>query len=52
MTFSGKLTFNPMVDTLVDKDGNPFKFSSPYGDELPSDGFDAGNKQAGVNYPS
>ncbi|CAG8452650.1 4521_t:CDS:2 [Paraglomus brasilianum] len=55
MTFSGKLTFNPMVDTLVDKDGNPFKFSSPYGDELPSDGFDAGNPDyhaPPVSYPN
>jgi len=43
MIFSGRLSFNPMVDTLTDKDGNPFKFRGPYGDELPRQGFDSGS---------
>jgi len=33
-----------MTDTLIDKDGNPFKFQSPHGDELPRQGFALGNE--------
>ncbi|RHZ64134.1 hypothetical protein Glove_326g56 [Diversispora epigaea] len=44
MTFAGKLSFNPLTDTLIDKDGKPFKFSSPFGDELPSEGFAEGSQ--------
>ncbi|RIA86089.1 aconitate hydratase [Glomus cerebriforme] len=44
MIFAGKLSFNPMIDTLIDKDGKPFKFQSPHGDELPHQGFESGNK--------
>ena len=43
MTFAGRLSFNPMTDTLIDKDGNPFKFQSPHGDELPHQGFEPGS---------
>lgn len=43
MVFAGKLSFNPMTDTLIDKDGKPFKFQSPYGDELPRQGFAPGS---------
>lgn len=44
MFFLGKLDFNPVTDSLVGADGKPFKFSAPYGDELPpkAKGFDAG----------
>ncbi|KAI7905709.1 aconitate hydratase [Cokeromyces recurvatus] len=42
MAFSGKLSFNPMTDTLKDKDGKEFRFQPPSGDHLPSQGFDAG----------
>ncbi|EGG17576.1 aconitase [Cavenderia fasciculata] len=42
MAISGKLTFNPLVDTLADANGNQFKFTAPTGAELPSRGFDAG----------
>ncbi|KAI7851892.1 aconitate hydratase [Circinella umbellata] len=42
MAFSGKLSFNPMVDTLKDKDGKPFKFQPPSGDDLPGQGFETG----------
>jgi len=40
--FAGSMTFNPAVDTLTGKDGKPFKFKAPHGDELPKLGFDAG----------
>jgi hypothetical protein len=43
MIFAGKLSFNPMTDTLLDKDDKPFKFQSPHGDELPRQGFAAGS---------
>ncbi|KAL7327612.1 aconitate hydratase [Mucor circinelloides] len=42
MAFSGKLSFNPMTDSLKDKDGNDFKFQPPTGDDLPVNGFEAG----------
>eukprot|EP01126_Amoeba_proteus_P048687 TRINITY_DN5649_c0_g1_i1.p1 TRINITY_DN5649_c0_g1~~TRINITY_DN5649_c0_g1_i1.p1 ORF type:complete len:284 (-),score=50.86 TRINITY_DN5649_c0_g1_i1:103-954(-) len=42
MVFAGRLDFNPITDTLTGSDGKPFKFSAPSGDELPSQGFDAG----------
>ena len=43
MAFSGKLSFNPMTDSLLDKDGNPFTFDPPSGIELPPRGFAEGN---------
>ncbi|PLW10814.1 hypothetical protein PCASD_22360 [Puccinia coronata f. sp. avenae] len=43
MAFSGKLSFNPITDTLVDSNGKPFKFEPPSGDRLPTQGFDQGN---------
>lgn len=43
MAFSGKLSFNPMTDSLLDKDGIPFKFNAPVGIELPPRGFAEGN---------
>lgn len=39
---SGDLTFDPTVDSLTLEDGTQFKLKSPYGDELPAQGFDAG----------
>ncbi|KAI9591616.1 aconitate hydratase [Syncephalis fuscata] len=42
MTFAGDLRFNPITDTLTGKDGEKFKFTAPYGDELPTNGYDAG----------
>ena len=42
MTTAGTLNFNPLTDTLKDKDGNDFKLSAPTGDGLPSRGFDPG----------
>jgi len=42
MSISGDLSFNPLVDELVGANGEKFKLDSPYGDELPADGFDPG----------
>eukprot|EP00798_Chlamydomonas_sp_ICE-L_P001529 gene1529-32906_t len=39
---AGDLTFNPDKDTLVGADGKEITLESPYGDELPALGFDAG----------
>lgn len=42
MTLAGTLNFNPLTDTLKDKDGKDFKLSVPTGDGLPSRGYDPG----------
>jgi len=42
MTIAGTLNFNPLVDTLKDKDGKEFKLSVPSGAGLPSNGYDPG----------
>ncbi|KAL9633700.1 MAG: hypothetical protein Q9164_004547 [Protoblastenia rupestris] len=42
LTLAGTLNFNPLTDTLKDKDGNEFKLSAPTGDGLPSNGYDPG----------
>ena len=43
MAFSGKLTFNPLKDELIDSEGRPFRFQPPTAPELPSRGFIAGD---------
>ena len=43
MAFSGSMKFNPLTDTLKDKDGNDFKFSPPSGDVLPANGYSSKN---------
>lgn len=43
MTLAGTLNFNPLTDTLKDKDGNDFKLTEPNGAGLPANGFDPGN---------
>jgi aconitate hydratase len=42
MTLAGDLKFNPLTDTLKDKDGKEFKLKPPTGDGLPRNGYDAG----------
>ena len=42
MTLAGTLNFNPLTDTLKDKDGNDFKLKGPEGPGLPANGFDPG----------
>jgi homoaconitase len=43
MAFSGKLSFNPMTDSILLPSGETFKFSPPTGQDLPSAGFVLGN---------
>ncbi|KAK9379887.1 aconitase family-domain-containing protein [Kockiozyma suomiensis] len=40
---SGDLGFNPLTDSLKDKDGNEFKLAAPSGAGLPVLGYDPGN---------
>lgn len=42
MTVAGTLNFNPLTDSLKDKDGNEFKLKAPTGDGLPANGYDPG----------
>ncbi|EXJ94646.1 aconitate hydratase, mitochondrial [Capronia coronata CBS 617.96] len=42
LTIAGDLKFNPLTDTLKDKDGNDFKLKPPTGDGLPKSGYDPG----------
>jgi aconitate hydratase len=42
LTIAGDLNFNPLTDTLKDKDGKEFKLKPPTGDGLPSRGYDPG----------
>ena len=41
-TLAGTLNFNPLTDTLKDKDGKDFKLSPPTGHGLPANGYDPG----------
>ena len=43
MAFSGKLSFNPVTDSLKLPSGEPFKFNPPLGQDLPSSGFALGD---------
>ena len=40
--FTGTLDFNPMTDALTLEDGSEFRFTAPFGDQLPKAGFDHG----------
>ncbi|CRK93908.1 CLUMA_CG007435, isoform A [Clunio marinus] len=42
LSLAGRLDFNPLTDELTGTDGKKFKLDSPYGDELPAQGFDPG----------
>eukprot|EP01006_Ploeotia_vitrea_P050890 TRINITY_DN67511_c3_g3_i1.p1 TRINITY_DN67511_c3_g3~~TRINITY_DN67511_c3_g3_i1.p1 ORF type:complete len:805 (+),score=480.45 TRINITY_DN67511_c3_g3_i1:77-2416(+) len=42
LAIAGRLSFNPVTDTLTGADGKEFKLQSPYGDQLPQDGYDPG----------
>jgi len=50
IALSGKLGFNPITDTLTNKDGEQVKLDPPTGYELPPNGFDV--KDAGYNAPA
>ena len=40
IAISGRLTFNPLTDTLINMDGKPVMMAEPSGDFLPAEGFD------------
>ncbi|EEP80597.1 aconitate hydratase [Uncinocarpus reesii 1704] len=42
LTIAGTLNFNPLTDTLKDKDGKEFKLAPPTGAGLPANGYDPG----------
>ncbi|KIM48010.1 hypothetical protein M413DRAFT_439706 [Hebeloma cylindrosporum] len=44
MAFSGKLSFNPLVDSLTLPSGEQFKFVAPSGQDLPTNGFIPGDE--------
>jgi len=50
MAFAGSMKFNPMTDTLKDKDGNDFKFQPPQGEVLPANGY--ASKDSGYQAPT
>lgn len=39
IAISGKLTFNPITDTLINSEGKTVKLAEPVGQELPQNGF-------------
>lgn len=43
LTIAGDLCFNPMTDTLANKEGKTIKLKEPVGQELPSKGFGVDN---------
>lgn len=49
-TLAGDLTFNPITDTLVNKNGEKVKLDEPQGVELPTKGFDV--EDAGYQAPA
>ena len=49
IAISGKLTFNPLTDTLLNSEGKEVKISEPQGLELPPLGF--GNIESGFQKP-
>ncbi len=42
MAFSGKLSFNPLTDSIDLPSGESFKFQPPSGQDLPTNGFTPG----------
>ncbi len=43
LALAGRLTFNPITDTIINEEGLPVKLQPPTGEELPRNGFEAGN---------
>ncbi|WP_341843395.1 aconitate hydratase [Chitinophaga caseinilytica] len=50
LAIAGSLTFNPLTDTLKNRDGKDVKLDEPKGYELPPQGFDV--KDAGYQAPA
>jgi len=44
LSIAGKMTFNPMTDTLTNQNGEAVRLDEPYGMELPANGFDVEDK--------
>ena len=44
MAFSGKLSFDPLKDSILLPSGKNFKFTAPSGQDLPSNGFTLGDR--------
>lgn len=44
LALAGRLSFNPLTDTLSNDKGEAVKLQPPTGDELPANGFDPGEK--------
>ena len=42
-SIAGRLSFNPVTDSLVNEKGESVKLNAPNGDELPKKGYDAGD---------
>lgn len=42
LTFAGRLSFNPLTDSITTPSGKEFRFKGPFGDELPARGYDRG----------
>jgi len=42
LTIAGKLSFNPLTDSLENENGEQVKLEAPKGNELPENGFDPG----------
>lgn len=45
MAYAGSTSFNPLTDSLPTSSGEPFRFSPPTADEVPSNGFETGNPE-------
>ncbi len=50
IALSGRLDFNPLMDTITNENGEEVKLDAPTGYELPPQGFDV--KDAGYNAPA
>lgn len=50
LAIAGRLTFNPLTDTLINENGEEVMLDEPTGHELPSKGFDA--KDIGYQAPT
>ncbi|MCH2045021.1 MAG: aconitate hydratase [Saprospiraceae bacterium] len=50
MTIAGDMKFNPLTDTLINKNGEEVKLDPPTGQELPPKGFDV--EDAGYDAPA
>lgn len=50
LTIAGRITFNPLTDTLLNNNGEAVKLTEPQGVELPSKGFEV--KDAGYQAPA